>query len=138
MPATADALALARAAADAASEKGAADLVLLDVSDQLALTDVFLVCSGATDRQVKAVVEGITDRLRDRGVRALRREGERELRWVLLDFGDVVCHVMDADERDYYRLESLWKDCPAVPWQDSALVGSPRAPTEADPAAPGG
>ena len=130
MPATPRAVELARAAADAAADKGGTDLLLLDVSEQLLLTDVFLLCSGATDRQVGAVVDGVLHRMRDEGVRPQRREGQSEMRWVLLDLGDVVVHVMDVEERAYYRLESLWKDCPEIAWEHAGAALSPRGRSE--------
>lgn len=105
---------LARAAAAAADDKLAQDVIAFDVSEQIAIADVFLVCSGTTDRQVKAVVDAIEQRLRDDAGRPLRREGEREGRWVLLDYADLVVHVMQSEDREYYALERLWKDCPLV------------------------
>ena len=114
MPATPRALTLARIAALAAEEKIAQDVVAIDVSEQLALTDVFVIASASNERQVGAIVDEIEDRLRDEGVKALRREGQREGRWVLLDFGDIVVHVQHTEEREYYQLERLWRDCPVV------------------------
>jgi ribosome-associated protein len=114
---------LAVAAAEAAAEKLADDIVAFDVSDQLAITDVFVVCSAPNDRQVRAIVDGIEERLRDLDARPVRREGEREGRWVLLDYLDVVVHVQHADDRQFYSLERLWKDCPAIPLPEAALVG---------------
>lgn len=105
---------LARAAAAAAENKLASDVIAFDVSEQIAIADVFLLCSGNTDRQVKAIVDGIEERLRDDVGRPTRREGEREGRWVLLDYVDLVVHVMQTDDREYYALERLWKDCPVV------------------------
>jgi len=105
---------LALAAAHAASEKLATDLVALDVSDQLVITDVFVVCSAANDRQVRAVVDAVEDALQPMGAKPVRREGERDGRWVLLDFGELVVHVQHTDERMYYGLERLWKDCPPL------------------------
>ena len=110
-PATID---LATTAAAAAEDKLAHDIVAFDVSDQIAIAEVFLVCSGTTDRQVKAIVDAVEDRLRDLAGRPTRREGEREGRWVLLDYVDLVVHVMQDDDREYYALERLWKDCPSV------------------------
>ncbi len=112
MPATEHALELARLAATAAESKLAATITGLDVSDHLPLTDVFVVVSAATDRQVGAIVDEVEDVLRDHGVKALRREGEREGRWVLIDFGDIVVHVQHEDEHRFYDLERLWRDCP--------------------------
>jgi ribosome-associated protein len=114
---------LAVAAAEAAAEKLADDIVAFDVSEQLAITDIFVVCSAPNDRQVRAIVDGIEERLRDLDARPVRREGEREGRWVLLDYLDVVVHVQHADDRQFYALERLWKDCPAIPLPEAALVG---------------
>jgi ribosome-associated protein len=102
------------AAAEAAADKLAEDVVALDVSDQIVITDAFLVCSAPNDRQVRAIVDAVEERLRAMGAKPVRREGEREARWVLLDYVDVIVHVQHADERAYYALERLWKDCPAV------------------------
>ena len=125
MPATPEAIALAVAAAEAASEKLADDILAIDVSGQLVITDVFVLCSAQNDRQVKAVVDGVEERLLKLGAKPLRREGEREGRWVLLDFGDVVVHVQLAEERVHYALERLWKDCPSIPLPES--VNAPRS-----------
>ncbi|MFL6090432.1 MAG: ribosome silencing factor [Aeromicrobium sp.] len=105
---------LTRAAAVAAGDKLAQDVLAFDVSGQLALTDVFLLCSAANDRQVKAIQDGIEERLLELGAKPIRREGEREGRWVLLDYGDIVVHVQHAEERVYYALERLWSDCPLI------------------------
>lgn len=115
MPATTEAIALAVAAAEAASDKLATDILAIDVSGQLVITDVFVLCSAANDRQVRAVVDGIEERLLKMGAKPLRREGERENRWVLLDYGDIVVHVQLAEERIHYAIERLWKDCPVIP-----------------------
>ncbi len=115
MTATQQALDLTAAAATAAADKQAGEIVAFDVSEQLVITDVFLVCSAANDRQVRAVVDAVEDRLLELGTKPVRREGEREGRWVLLDFGDVVVHVQHWEERAYYALERIWRDCPAIP-----------------------
>lgn len=115
MPATTDAIALAQAAAQAAADKLATDIVAIDVSQYLVITDVFLLCTAANDRQVRAVVDAIEERLQLDGEKPLRREGEKESRWVLLDYGDIVIHVQVAEERIHYALERLWKDCPSIP-----------------------
>jgi ribosome-associated protein len=112
--ATEYALALTTAAAEAAGDKLARDLVAFDVSDRLVITDVFLVCSAANDRQVRAVVDAIEERLLPMGAKPVRREGQRESRWVLLDFVDIVVHVQSQQERAYYALERIWRDCPEV------------------------
>ncbi len=127
MTATARAVELARIAAEAAAEKLAADIIAYDVSEQLVITDVFLLCSAANDRQIRAVVDEIEEKLRQAGARPARREGEREGRWVLLDYLDIVIHVQHAEERVYYALERLWKDCPRVPLPEPVGV-APRAP----------
>jgi ribosome-associated protein len=114
VPATQHAIDLARAAASAAEDKLATKIVALDVSEQLALTDIFLLASAPNDRQVNAIVDSIEDSLRALGVKPVRREGERDGRWVLIDFADIVVHVQHEEERSYYQLERLWKDCPAI------------------------
>lgn len=126
MTATDRALELATAAAEAAAEKLADDIVAFDVSDQLVITDAFVLCSAPNDRQVRAIVDAVEERLRAFGIKPIRREGEREGRWVLLDFIDVVVHVQHAEERAYYALERLWRDCPSIPLPDSVRVGRSR------------
>lgn len=106
---------LAQLAADAAEDKLAADIVAFDVSERLPLADVFLLASAPNDRQVQAIVDNIEERLHVVGVKPLRREGNHQGRWVLLDFGDLVVHVQHEEERMYYQLERLWRDCPVVP-----------------------
>ena len=124
MSATPHAIERARAAAAAAADKKAQDILILDVSDQLVITDCFVLASAPGERQVQAVVDEIELRLRQLGARPARREGERGNRWVLLDYLDVVVHVQHVEERVYYALERLWKDCPRVPFED-ASVGAP-------------
>ena len=114
MTATPRALELVREAAAAAAEKLATDIVAFDVSEQLVITDAFLLCSAANDRQVRAVVDEIEDRLRKLGAKPVRREGERDGRWVLLDYTDIVVHVQHSEERAFYSLERLWRDCPEI------------------------
>jgi ribosome-associated protein len=123
LPATDRARALAVAAAEAAAEKLADDIVAFDVSEQLVITDAFVLCSAPTDRQVKAIVDGVEERLRALDAKPVRREGEREGHWVLLDYVDIVVHVQHADDRQYYSLERLWKDCPAIRLPEAVLVG---------------
>lgn len=117
MTATPEAIELARTAARAADDKFAEEVVALDVSEHLALTDIFLIASAPTERQVHAVVDAVTDACIAAGVKPRRREGERENRWVLVDFGDVVLHVQHTEDREFYDLQRLWKDCPAVDLQ---------------------
>jgi ribosome-associated protein len=121
--ATARAVELARVAAEAAADKLATDIIAYDVSEQLVITDAFLLCSAPNDRQVRAIVDEIEDKLRKADARPVRREGEREGRWVLLDYLDVVIHVQHAEERVFYALERLWKDCPRIPLPEPAIVG---------------
>jgi len=118
------ALRLVEAAADAAADKLATDIIAFDVSEQLAITDAFLLCTASNDRQVRAVVDGIEERLRELDARPARREGQRESRWVLLDYVDIVVHVQHTDERLYYALERLWRDCPVVLLPESVTSGS--------------
>ena len=118
MPATERAVQLGLAAAQAAADKLASDILLLDVSEQLVITDVFLLASAPTERQVSAVVDEIEESLRALGAKPLRREGETDGRWVLLDFSDIVVHVQHQEERVFYALERLWKDCPVIPFVD--------------------
>jgi ribosome-associated protein len=102
-------------AATAADSKGGEDLIALDVSQPLPLVDIFLLVTGRSERNVAAIADEVEDKLLEAGHRRLRREGRQESRWVLLDFGDLVVHVFHEQERVYYGLERLWKDCPVVP-----------------------
>ena len=121
MTASARSIELAEAAVIAAADKLASDLTILDVSDQLVITDCFVLASAPNDRQVRAVVDAIEEKLLTLGAKPVRREGEREGRWVLLDYVDVVVHVQHSEERTYYALERLWKDCPSLPLPADAL-----------------
>lgn len=114
MTATDAAVELVHVAARAASDKLGENIVAFDVSEQLAITDAFLLVSGTNDRQVRAIVESVEDTMRESGAKPVRREGHREGRWVLLDFADVVVHVMHVEEREFYALERLWRDCPVI------------------------
>ncbi|NMH96721.1 ribosome silencing factor [Pseudonocardia acidicola] len=114
MTATDQALELARVAVAAAADKKAHDIVVLDVSEQLVITDCFVIASAPNERQVQAIVDEVEEKLREHGVKPTRREGTREGRWVLLDFTDVVVHVQHSDERGFYGLDRLWKDCPQI------------------------
>lgn len=104
-------------AARAAAEKLARDVRVLQVRDLIAITDYFVIASGATDRQVRAIGEAVEERLRADGVKPIRREGERDMRWLLLDFADIVVHVFQEEARAFYELERLWKDAPVVSWE---------------------
>ncbi|ARQ72490.1 ribosome silencing factor [Streptomyces marincola] len=128
MTATDRATELVEAAAQAAADKLAHDIIAYDVSDVLAITDAFLLASAPNDRQVKSIVDGIEEHLlKTFGTKPVRREGEREGRWVLLDYVDIVVHVQHAEERVFYALERLWKDCPAIELPEDAKATRGRA-----------
>lgn len=114
MPATERAVELAIAAARAASDRKAQEIIALDVSSQLVLTDVFVIASGTNERQVGAIVDAVEEALFHLGAKPIRREGKTQGRWVLVDFGDIVVHVQHQEDRVYYALERLWKDCPVI------------------------
>ena len=124
MPASQRAVELALTAAQAAADKKAQDIVIIDVGDQLVITDVFLLASAPNERQVLSIVDAIEERLLQLPEKAkpVRREGERAGRWVLLDYVDVVVHVQHAEERQFYALDRLWKDCPVIPFVDRDLA----------------
>ena len=115
MTASPRAVELIVAAAEAAADKLADDILAFDVSDQLVITDAFVLCSASNDRQVKAVVDSIEERMLAVGAKPVRREGDRQQRWVLLDYLDLVVHIQHTEERQFYALERLWRDCPAIP-----------------------
>lgn len=117
MTATESAIATARHAARAAAEKLAEDIIAMDVSERLALADIFLIASAPSERQVNAIVDGIEDELSKFELKPIRREGRSGGRWVLLDYGDIVIHVQHEEDRVFYALERLWKDCPVVDLQ---------------------
>lgn len=125
MAATHDARELALVAANAAADKKASDVIVLDVSDQLVITDCFVIASAPNERQVGAIVDNVEEKMRAAGTKPIRREGAREGRWVLLDFVDVVVHVQHAEERAFYGLERLWKDCPRIDFDVEAAVSEP-------------
>ena len=107
------------AAAAAASSKKAERIVILDVSQQLVITDHFVICSGNTDRQVRTIADEVEKRLvAECSLKPYRREGKSEGRWILLDYVDFVVHVFQAEDRDYYNLERLWADAPVVPFEE--------------------
>jgi len=120
---------VAAAAARAAADKQAEDVVILDVHELIVITDFFVVCTGTSDRHVNTLVEEVEKALRGLGTKPVRREGEQEARWVLLDYVDVVVHVFAPAERDFYDLERLWRDAPRLPWDEdgevAASAGSP-------------
>jgi ribosome-associated protein len=124
MTATEQSLDMLQIAATAADAKGGEDLIALDVSEPLPLVDIFLLVTGRNERNVAAIADEIEDKLLEAGHKRLRREGRQESRWVLIDFGDLVVHVFHEQERVYYGLERLWKDCPVVPIQLPARAGA--------------
>jgi ribosome-associated protein len=124
---------LITSAAQAAADKLAHDIIAYDVSDVLSITDAFLLASAPNDRQVKAIVDEIEERLRaDLDVKPVRREGERDGRWVLLDYVDIVVHVQHSQERVFYALERLWKDCPEIALPADAVATRGKAAEHAE------
>ena len=125
--ATPRAVELIEIAAMAAADKLATDIIAYDVSEQLVISDAFLLCSAQNDRQVRSVVDEIELRLSQAGTKPVLREGEREGRWVLLDYADITVHVQDSEERIFYALERLWKDCPVIPLPELVAAGADTA-----------
>ena len=123
MSATPYAIELAHAAAHAASQKKASDIIAIDVSQRLALTDVFLVISAGNERQVMAVVDAVEEALHKAGAKRRMREGYSQAHWVLLDYNDIVVHVQRDEDREFYAMERLWKDCPQIELPASVLDG---------------
>ncbi len=113
---------VAVAAARAASDKQGSRIVILDVRDLIVITDYFVIASGATERQARTIVEEVEKACRDLSVKPVRREGDGEGIWVLLDFVDVVVHVFREEERDFYDLERLWSDAPTVEWEEAGAA----------------
>jgi ribosome-associated protein len=124
VPASERAVELARTAAQAAADKKAQDIVIIDVGDHLVITDAFLIASAPNERHVLSIVDAIEEKLLDLPEKAkpVRREGERGGRWVLLDYVDMVVHVQHSEERQFYSLDRLWKDCPVIPFVDRDLA----------------
>ncbi len=128
MPAQSDAIELARVAVAGADDKKATDLAVLDVADIMAVVDVFVLASTRNERQLKAAAESIEDQVRERlDRRPLRREGTPASGWYLLDYGDVVCHVFDEDQRAFYDLDRLWADVPRIDPQTGEAGIAPAA-----------
>lgn len=117
---------LALLAAEAASDKRATDIIALDVAELLVVTDYFVIATGNTDIQVRAIADSVEDKLRESaGVKPIGREGVEEGKWVLLDFGDLVIHVFQPQEREFYRLEKLWADAPRLSLPESVTGTAP-------------
>jgi ribosome-associated protein len=131
--ASAHARELLTVAARAADSKQGEGLVALDVSGPLPLTDVFLLASGRNERQTQSIADEVEEQLLETGVKAIRREGKAEGRWILLDFGDLVVHVFHEEDRMYYSLERLWKDCPVMPLDLEVAAADGRSATGAAP-----
>ena len=119
---------MATVAARAASSKLADDVVVIDVSGQLVITDCFVIASASNDRQVNAIVDEVELKMREAGYKPARREGTREGRWVLLDYVDIVAHIQHQDERNFYALERLWRDCPVIPLPADVTTGGGPVP----------
>ncbi len=120
----------AEIAAIAASDKKAEDIIAIDVHELLVVTDYFVICTGRNDRQVRVIADEIEDQLREKGgIKPIGREGADEGKWLLLDFGDLVIHVFQPEERDFYRLEKLWGDAPrlALPAEVTQTQATPSA-----------
>ena len=129
MSASAEAIAMAAVAARAAASKLAQDVVVIDVSGQLVITDCFVIASASNERQVGAIVDEVEEKMRQAGYKPARREGTREGRWVLLDYVDIVVHIQHQDERNFYALDRLWRDCPLVDVDlEADLDAAPEAP----------
>ncbi len=123
MAATDHAIELAITAARAASDRKAAEIIAIDVSEQLVFTDVLLIASGNNERQVGAIVDAVEEAMFKAGSKVLRREGKAAGRWVLIDFGDIVVHVQHSEDRVFYALEKLWGDCPVIDLPEDARGG---------------
>ena len=102
--------------------RNATDPVALDVSGRLPLTDAFLLVSGSSERNVSAIADAVDERLGSVGIDLKRREGRGSGHWELLDFGDLVVHVFLEEDRAYYGLERLWRDCPVIPIEQPATA----------------
>jgi ribosome-associated protein len=105
---------LARAAVDAASDKKASDVLLLDVREITTIADYFVICSGNNVRQIQAIADSVDEELRKQGAWLINREGVADTGWLLLDFGDIIVHIFGPKEREYYRIERLWSDAKTV------------------------
>ncbi|CAB4631392.1 unannotated protein [freshwater metagenome] len=112
MPASKSVIALTQVAARAIAEKLGTDMIALDLSDQLVLSEVFLIATGGNVRQVDSIADFVEEKLREIGEKPARREGTEE--WVLLDYSDLVVHIQSTTLRNYYMLDRLWNDCPRL------------------------
>jgi len=130
VPATEHAADLTVAAARAAADKKAAHLTAIDVSERLGLTDVFLLASGSNDRHVHAIVDAVDEAMQRAGAKRRTREGFADAHWVLVDYGDVVIHVLQNEDREFYSLERLWKDCPLIELPEDLTASDRRVDNE--------
>lgn len=110
-------IAHAQLIAQAADDKQADDIVLIDVHEAMPFTDIFVICSADNERKVKSIADEIDDRMNKINHKVKRSEGQDQYRWVLLDFGDVIAHIFHEEDREYYALDKLWKDCPEIPYE---------------------
>jgi ribosome-associated protein len=110
-----EAIDMATVAATAAASKLADDVIVIDVSSQLVITDCFVIASASNERQVNAIVDEVEEKMRRAGYKPARREGAKEGRWTLLDYRDIVVHIQHQDDRNFYALDRLWSDCPVLP-----------------------
>ncbi|MDU0479377.1 ribosome silencing factor [Staphylococcus chromogenes] len=127
MAASSDSIRLATVAALAADEKLAEEIAVIDVSEVLNITDLFVIAGASNDRQVTAIVDEVEEKLREAGAKPIRREGTREGRWALLDYGEIVVHIFRNEEREFYALDRLWRDCPLVEIEGIETVQRPTA-----------
>ena len=112
MPASKSVIVLTQVAARAIAEKLGTDMIALDLSDQMVLSEVFLIATGGNVRQVDSIADFVEEKLREIGEKPARREGTEE--WVLLDYSDLVVHIQSTTLRNYYMLDRLWNDCPRI------------------------
>ncbi len=110
-----DSLEKALFCAETANDNKAIDLVMLELKNETALADYFIICNGTSDRHIKAMAENIEHKLKEKGIKALGKEGMQESKWILLDYDDVIIHIFQKEERDFYDLERLWDECPRIP-----------------------
>ena len=110
-----DSLEKALFCAETANDNKAVDLVILELKAETSLSDYFIICSGTSDRHTKSIAENIEHALKEKGVKPLGKEGLQEAKWILLDYDDVIIHIFQTEEREFYDLESLWDDCPKIP-----------------------
>jgi ribosome-associated protein len=112
MPASKSVIKLTQVAARAVAEKLGTDMIALDLSDQMVLSEVFLIATGGNVRQVDSIADFVEEKLREIGEKPARREGTEE--WILLDYSDLVVHIQSTTLRNYYMLDRLWNDCPRI------------------------